>query len=260
MIPPAPNATSQGRRSSSFTDNDQTPLASSRQRPEMTYFMTDEASIASNHDRSHSSAQILKPNTQKTRVGAGNFESTLTTSPSQGRLDNDVSHTNLGTRLEAATQSATTNHGGSSTILSDALSSRSTSPKASNSSAAASRDISPETRLRNTPLAEVSRPETPAHLQSPMLGSTPGSPISRLGSDTDFMTDDGASQAILSSGEDDTEEPMVNNNSSSQLVMPSLSLPSRKPFTDKGKTLGRLKIMIAGSTGELICCYIHHAS
>lgn len=64
------------------------------------------------------------------------------------------------------------------------------------------------------------------------------------------MTDDGASQAILSSGEEEADVPEVTDSSAiSQLVMPSLSMPSRRPFTEKGKGMGRLKILIAGDSG-----------
>ena len=44
--------------------------------------------------------------------------------------------------------------------------------------------------------------------------------------------------------------------SSSQLVMPSIKMPSRRPFTDKGKAMGRFKVLIAGSSGECIDCNV----
>ncbi|KAL5612986.1 hypothetical protein BROUX41_003937 [Berkeleyomyces rouxiae] len=34
----------------------------------------------------------------------------------------------------------------------------------------------------------------------------------------------------------------------SQFIMPTLTLPSRKPFTEVGKTLGRIKILVAGAS------------
>lgn len=34
-----------------------------------------------------------------------------------------------------------------------------------------------------------------------------------------------------------------------QLIMPSLTVPSRRPFSEVGKSLGKLKIMVAGRTG-----------
>src|SRR5690554_4205484 len=36
-----------------------------------------------------------------------------------------------------------------------------------------------------------------------------------------------------------------------QFIMPEITMPSRRPFTEKGKRIGRLKIMIAGDSGGL---------
>jgi hypothetical protein len=65
--------------------------------------------------------------------------------------------------------------------------------------------------------------------------------------------DDVASQAILSSGEDDPHVPseMIDSGSAPQLVMPSIKMPSRRPFTEKGKNMGRLKVLIAGDSGTV---------
>jgi hypothetical protein len=35
-----------------------------------------------------------------------------------------------------------------------------------------------------------------------------------------------------------------------QLIMPQIIMPSRRPFTDKGKRIGKLKILIAGDSGD----------
>ncbi|KAM7219843.1 hypothetical protein V8F06_004698 [Rhypophila decipiens] len=42
---------------------------------------------------------------------------------------------------------------------------------------------------------------------------------------------------------------MMDSGSVPQLIMPSIKMPSRRPFTDEGKAMGRLKVMIAGDTG-----------
>ena len=45
-----------------------------------------------------------------------------------------------------------------------------------------------------------------------------------------------------------------------QLIMPQIIIPSRRPFTEKGKRIGRLKILIAGDSGsysyelQYLCC------
>ena len=83
--------------------------------------------------------------------------------------------------------------------------------------------------------------------------SSPGSPKSISNgssrpSDEDSM-DEGGSQAIASS-EDEAEISPEIADSAPQLIMPSIKMPSRRPFTIRGKEIGRLKILIAGDTGE----------
>jgi hypothetical protein len=40
-----------------------------------------------------------------------------------------------------------------------------------------------------------------------------------------------------------------------QFIMPEITMPSRRPFTEKGKRIGRMKVMIAGDSGEF--CVLH---
>ncbi|KAF2142000.1 uncharacterized protein K452DRAFT_249755 [Aplosporella prunicola CBS 121167] len=63
--------------------------------------------------------------------------------------------------------------------------------------------------------------------------------------------DEAASQAIFSGGEEDEEGDGLKEEDSSipQLVMPSIQMPTRRPFTEKGKNMGKLKVLIAGETG-----------
>lgn len=87
------------------------------------------------------------------------------------------------------------------------------------------------------------------------LSSMPSSPKSFSNrsfrpSDED-STDDGGSQAMVSSEDDDVEpqsQPSLQD-SAPQLIMPSIKMPSRRPFTERGKSLGRLKVLIAGDSG-----------
>jgi septin family protein len=57
-------------------------------------------------------------------------------------------------------------------------------------------------------------------------------------------------------GEAGTEPPgaessssMMDSGSAPQLIMPSIKMPSRRPFTEDGKRMGRLKVLIAGDSG-----------
>lgn len=67
--------------------------------------------------------------------------------------------------------------------------------------------------------------------------------------DSDSVADCAASQAVFSSDDEDAEESSEVQDSAPQLVMPSIKMPSRRPFTDKGKRLGRLKVLVAGGSG-----------
>lgn len=118
--------------------------------------------------------------------------------------------------------------------------------------------------LRHSSTAILAPPFTPLHLQSPGSASTPisspqsGSLRSFRLSDEDSLADDAASRAILSSGDEEEEEAVeylqhmnVSQGEAPQLVMPSINMPVRRPFTEKGKEVGKLKILVAGSKGEL---------
>jgi hypothetical protein len=107
--------------------------------------------------------------------------------------------------------------------------------------------------LTDSPILQ-SRPFTPLSFGSPAPRSMVESPSSRRGSDVGSYTlDDAESQAVASSSEDENGDGgkgmMADSGSAPQLVMPSIKMPSRRPFTEKGKHMGRLKVMIAGDTG-----------
>lgn len=36
-----------------------------------------------------------------------------------------------------------------------------------------------------------------------------------------------------------------------QFIMPSLAVPQRRPFSETGKSIGKLKLMVAGASGML---------
>jgi hypothetical protein len=113
-----------------------------------------------------------------------------------------------------------------------------------------SRNSSPSHQRRSSQ-ATISRPFTPLSFGSPAPRSLMGSPDSRRNSDAGSYMDDLASQAIVSSGDEDGNigSEMVDSGSAPQLVMPSIKMPSRRPFTEKGKNMGRLKVLIAGDSG-----------
>ena len=101
---------------------------------------------------------------------------------------------------------------------------------------------------------DPSQPLTPISYASPIPGSSlPSSPKSTSTrsfrpSDED-SADDARSQAIASSGDEDAEASPTAQTGSVQLIMPSIMMPSRRPFTERGRDLGKLKVLLAGASG-----------
>ena len=103
----------------------------------------------------------------------------------------------------------------------------------------------------------LSQPLTPLKMSpqpASAMPSTPrsGSPKSfRLSDEEASISSDTNSQAIQSSsGEEDDGaglESADKPDAMPQLVMPSIAMPTRRPFTEKGKRMGRLKIMVVGA-------------
>jgi hypothetical protein len=87
------------------------------------------------------------------------------------------------------------------------------------------------------------------------LSSTPrsASMISLKLSDEESAMEDAVSQAVASSGEEEEHaETQQGASGFPQLVMPSIQMPTRRPFTTRGKAMGKLKVMVAGETGAHI--------
>ncbi|KAL1913588.1 hypothetical protein Sste5344_000551 [Sporothrix stenoceras] len=73
--------------------------------------------------------------------------------------------------------------------------------------------------------------------------SGPSSDAAAAAATASFML--GASSAGFST----TDRVMMESGSAPQLIMPSIKMPSRRPFTETGKNMGRLKVLIAGDSG-----------
>lgn len=239
---PGDDAYSGRSRSTSFADNDSTPLASRSQPQQMTYFFTDEDSIGESQAQSTSIHSKQRETPQAGTFGVESLE-TMISSLSQDLDDQEekartTTHTrkrNLGQHM------ARTSH--------EDLISSSVSPSGKSSNDI-SRNASPS---RQPSQATISRPFTPLSFGSPAPPSIMSSPFSRRNSDAGSLMEDIASQAIISSGEEDREmgSQLMDSGSAPQLVMPSIKMPSRRPFTDRGKNMGRLKVLIAGDSGKL---------
>lgn len=229
-------------RNGSFGDNP-TPIAR-QQPPPMSFFLADEKYMEASLDRSISNSSASHRRHDHMKRSNYGVESLETISSlSQDSDDQDSPTKARNTWKQGLVDSRKS--------YEDMASSYSPSMK---SSADVSRNMSPsESRRHHSPNAAPSLPITPSFLESPILRPTSSEQLSRLNSEIDFLTDDGASQAILSSGDEERSHSpdVMEGSSNSQLVMPSIQMPSRRPFTEKGKSMGRLKILIAGDSGML---------
>ncbi|KAI1348640.1 Septin-domain-containing protein [Xylaria sp. FL0043] len=95
----------------------------------------------------------------------------------------------------------------------------------------------------------VSRPITPITLGPSCAGSAGSISSSRRNSFTSSLSDPSVNDDRASAGEPASAATMLDSGSAPQLVMPSVMIPSRRPFTETGKNLGRLKILLAGDSG-----------
>ena len=120
--------------------------------------------------------------------------------------------------------------------------------------AAQTADSSPSRAVYGSKVPSMSQSLTSLSLDSQApLSSLASSPKSfsqkSFRQSDDEMIDDSGSQAIVSSSEDETRSSTGIRDSAPQLIMPSIKMPSRRPFTDGGKAINRLKVLIAGDSG-----------
>ncbi|KAH8686663.1 hypothetical protein BGZ61DRAFT_43429 [Ilyonectria robusta] len=97
------------------------------------------------------------------------------------------------------------------------------------------------------PLAYPSDPGTPCFLglSGPESAlSTSSSRSSLAGPSVEYQNNPALPEPAMSDNEDKD-----NGSSVPQLIMPSLMVPHRRPFSHVGKSLGKLKIMVAGRPG-----------
>lgn len=106
----------------------------------------------------------------------------------------------------------------------------------------------------NSQPASNIRPESAPVSQEPSLPGSPKSLSSQsLPRSEDELTQDDYSSQAVESDEESQEQVLTSAVSvqdvAPQFIMPSIRIPSRRPFTDRGKQLGKFKIMVVGSPG-----------
>ncbi|CAZ86582.1 unnamed protein product [Tuber melanosporum] len=89
---------------------------------------------------------------------------------------------------------------------------------------------------------------------TPILGphSDPESPRSASGvsyRSEDMRSEQGAESSARRPSFTSTKEISQETLDAPQLIMPEITIPSRRPFTDKGKRIAKLKVLIAGDSG-----------
>ncbi|KAL7626577.1 hypothetical protein AAE478_003349 [Parahypoxylon ruwenzoriense] len=101
--------------------------------------------------------------------------------------------------------------------------------------------------MRSQNHSSPSRPITPIMLGTSCAGSAISSPSSRRNSFTGSLSE----HAVSFEDEPLEQAPsrLLDSGSAPQLVMPSIQMPSRRPFTETGKNIGRLKVLFAGDSG-----------
>jgi hypothetical protein len=114
-------------------------------------------------------------------------------------------------------------------------------------------------RVRSESLTSLGRSFTPLRASDASTPRSPSVKSVRLSDEEGSIIDDTASQALHSSSEDDdifADDTLIESTSQNapqssipQLVMPSISMPARRPFTERGKRIPRLRIMVAGPSG-----------
>ncbi|KAJ8065353.1 hypothetical protein OCU04_006041 [Sclerotinia nivalis] len=218
-------------RSTSINDSDLTPLATRTQAPQMSYFLADEKTLESGEAQPIRFPLKPRDSLKNSTYGVESIDTTIS-SFSEGSGDEDGRYDKARERFKKNLAEKLQSVGDSR--------SRSRKP---------SYDVSGTTSPVRPSTTEASRPYTPMSVYSAAAGSIISSPGSKI-SDTESLNDEISSQAIVSGEEDENDVPaMVDSGSAPQLVMPSIKMPSRRPFTEKGKNMGRLKVLIAGDSG-----------
>ena len=251
MRPPPGDETAAGRsRTTSFNDNQSTPLARPGNLPQMTCFFANEESVGNPPSQSTSPACYPKQreSPKGSTYGVESLETTIS-SLSQDSDDGDgkVRRARKNWKKKLAISAGEISDDGPDSL--------------SPSSNDMSRNVSPSHQRRASQVT-LSRPFTPLSYTSPGPLSALSGADSRRNSDAGSEIDDNGSQAIISSGEDERETSanLMDSGSAPQLVMPSIRMPSRRPFTEKGKYLGRLKVLIAGDSGKYSNSKLHSVS
>ena len=203
--------------------------------PQMTYFLADESAINSSPQPTPISFHRSKDGKPSRTGRTARTSSATPDTTAHGSPHHDVEHGDSGS---------------------------------SNRYASSSLNNEPEAVVLPAVATPLLRPSTAVSLSPGPSGpaSAMSSASSRRGSFSGFLSDDleshspslysGVDVGTVSVGDDEVDTfsgegfgSMMDSGCAPQLVMPSIKMPSRRPFTAEGKRMGRLKVLIAGDSG-----------
>lgn len=212
------------------------PLTHQHTGPQMTYVLADESTV--DVALEHASAILQRsrePRKAHSHESAEASSSAL--SPSSSAADNDKNVKDGGRPSSSKNPVDTLRHHDDDVL---SMESRPESPSC----------------IRTCGASNPSQPMTPLMFGTPGPMSALSSVSSRRNSFAGSFSEDLMHSQVLSvdgSGDADKDLPgaanMMDSGSDPQLIMPSIKMPSRRPFTETGKAMGRLKVLIAGDSG-----------
>ena len=236
---PIPGNDAWSRRQRPATHRDTTPLMTSSMstsNSQMSFVFADEATVDSYMEQSQSRPCFRDPrkNTSfelgRTKSSSANHDDKYVYDDNDEDDDDDDNDTDLG-------------------------SSRPASSRLESEYAIPYSPMAPSTTFSHGPASmishqpDLSRPITPMTLGASMTGSV----ISGRSSVNSFAIS--LSEHAVSSDEDEEYADRGagtpgEGGSAPQLIMPSINMPSRRPFTTTGRSMGRLKVLVAGDSGK----------
>lgn len=120
------------------------------------------------------------------------------------------------------------------------------------------RSMSESLSSRHTP-AESSRGDADTDTLPPMTDTAKADPVAPSSNVSPIVSTPSSPHQNLSSSaiSDDSDLDISNHEESvtssfPQLIMPKVNMPVRKAFTERGRTMGKLKVMVVGDSGLLL--------
>ncbi|QIW97239.1 hypothetical protein AMS68_002757 [Peltaster fructicola] len=219
----------------------------------MTFFLRTEAELDKSVQESDDKEHGLEPSTADTSYGVQSLEDTMNDIPdtmsslvqissNEGMTGNSVL---AGRKRKPGNPVHPKIFATGQRIVSSERSSSPSGPQSVSPLRSRTRRTSLGSGAHFTPLNMSPHPSATAH-------GTPSVKSFRLSDEEASVVSDSGSQVIQSSSSDDDVEvriPPAMLSPPPQLVMPSISMPQRRPFTQRGRNMGQMRVMTVGGSG-----------